>query len=182
VKANQLCCAFLALQGLVSGCSHSQPDDIHHLKKTESPAVALARQHECVVLGEELKKAIGTNTVFSFHIQQVLRNNTRFAASASLMDLVQSGEHTEAVFEISIFDLALWMSGTCVAKLECPTNLIPVLASNHTGYVCIAFESSQNRHALHFTTHPSGDDDHVVLSSLITVEGRLIAVSTKAGE
>lgn len=151
------------LSAICGGCSKRN----HKAQNQETPhdrMVALARQFDCPILGDEINKVAGSNAVDSIQIQRALKNNARFASEARLCDLVQAGEKVEAIFQIE-------RAGKfeCAAQLECPTNFIPELSS-HTREWAIVFEPGENHEAISISQ--LGDGNDVVVSGLI-IEGKL---------
>ncbi len=183
MKSNPFACLFLMV--LLGGACSQKSDDAEangtkSLIKPTEQLTALGQQYGCVLLRQEISKGVGTNKVFAFNIQQVLNANKKLAAAGRLIDLVQSGEHVQAVIELCDFDLGLWSlidARECVAELECPTNLIPNLVSKRLTKCCFAFEAAGNQHSLKYMAHSSQDNDWAVLSSVIRIEGRLIAIT-----
>jgi hypothetical protein len=164
---------------LSSGCSPQsnppQATNTRHHALPEERTMALARDNNCAVLPQEIRKSVGTNPVYSIDVQRVLDNNKRLAAICYLIDLAQVSEHPQAVFEVEDLELGAW-SGTCVARLECPTNFLPTLASEEIlSEWAVAFEVTKNRHALHFSKGP-GDNDSVEMWSVLTIEGKLVGL------
>ena len=115
-----------ALLFAVLSCGCSQQSNLPQETNTrrhalpEDRTLALARDNNCAVLPQEIRKSVGTNPVYSIDVQRVLDSNKRLTAICYLMDLAQVGEHSQAVFEVEDLELGAW-SGTCVARLECPT-------------------------------------------------------------
>lgn len=163
----------------LGGCSPQsnspQERSTHRRTLPEDRTAALARDNNCAILPREIRKSVGTNTVYSIDVQRVLSTNKRLTATCYLIDLVQAGEHAHAVFEIGELELGAW-SGTCVVRLECATNFVPTLASDLTvPDWAVAFEVTSNRHDLQFTKGP-GDDDVVKVWSVLTIEGKLLGL------
>ena len=168
----------------VSACSQEpQTKEVAPAKQdvlSDEQVATFARRYDCVLLSEEIRKAAGTGEALTFNIQRVLNSNKKFIAKSRLIDLIQSGEQMKAVFEISDLDLGLWSLSSprkCVAELECPADLIPILVAKQHEDLCIAFEPSENHHTLNVTTHADGDDDSIIVSGVVTVAGKLIAIA-----
>ena len=160
----------------MAGCSpQSNSPQEKSTRLPEERTVALARDYNCAILPQEIRKSVGTNHVYSIHVQHVLNTNKRLTAVCDLIDLVQAGEHPQAIFQIDDLELGPW-SGTCVARLQCPTNLIPTLTSDVIlSEWAVAFEVTSNRHELQFSKGQQ-DDDSVEASSVLTIEGRLVGL------
>lgn len=154
---------------ICAGCS-KQPDnkDQQTTNTYQDPVSTLAKQYGCPILNDEVAKVAGSNSLFSIHIQRALKSSSRFASDASLCDLVQEKDRVEAIFEIEHEDKM-----ECVAKLECPTNLIPSFNSQASEWA-IVFEPTENHYTVNISQLVDGDDTTVV-SGLI-VEGKLIAL------
>src|SRR5438128_5000304 len=122
----------LLLVWICSGCSPDSGDGQSKKAKNhqvaEDPTAALARKYGCSMLGAELQKMVGTNPVYSLDVQRFLATNKRFVALCTLVDLVQSGQRVEAVFDVQDIEIVS-LSGQCLLRLDCPTNFVPVLAS-----------------------------------------------------
>ena len=141
----------------------------------EDRTFALARDNDCAVLSEQITKLVGTNPVYSIDIQRVLATNKRIAATCYLIDLIQTREHPQAIFQIDDLELGAWY-GTCVARLECPTNLIPTLASEQIlSEWAVAFELTSNGHDLQFSKG-SNDNPYMKIWGVLTIEGKLLGV------
>ncbi len=113
--------------------------------------------------------------MYSIDVQRILNTNKRLTAICFLIDLVQAGEHPQAIFQIDDLELGTW-SGTCVARLECPTNFIPALTSDVIlSEWAIAFEVTSNRHDLQFSKGAK-DSDFLEVSSVLTIEGKLVGL------
>ena len=165
-----------ALIAFCSNCSRQpnqgQASSAPPKKALDERIAALANQSECPVLGEEIHRMLGTNSQFAIHLQRVLNNNKRLAATGPLLDVVETGGKVEAIFEISE-----WQIDTmCIARLECPTNLIPKLTSiapnDLWGFV---FEVRETQQSLNFS-NSSKDEAVSHVRIVLTIEGRLIAV------
>jgi hypothetical protein len=180
MKANPAAWILLPLL-LGSGCSRGSDDTQTGATKRKIPqdeqTAELARHHNCFLLSEEVRKLAGTNEIFSFVIQTALNSNKRLAANASLNDVVQSGERVEAIFELDTW--TLWPR-KCIAKLECPTNLTSALSKRGEEF-CIVFEARENHNVLNFGIRANEDLEEVVSLSVVTIEGRLIAIA-ESGE
>lgn len=170
---------------LCAGCSRNTdaPKPTAFFEKIRARtegAVSFAHENGCVLLREEIQKVVGTNrfSVRSLDVQRVLDTHKHFVSTGRLVDVVQSGERVEAIFEISDLDLDVFLHqpSEVVSRLECPTNLIATLTTNGLGEVCFAFEVAHSTYTANFTTRPAGDDDSVVLSGIITITGKLIAL------
>jgi hypothetical protein len=168
------------LIAVLGGCS-PQSNESHETSSLrhaspEEQTVALARQYDCAVFGQEIDKSVGTNGVYSIDVQRVLRTNKRLAANCCLIDLVESGEQAEAIFDIEPFDTLILWSGKCVAKLECTTNLMPALVAGDTGSTwTVAFEIRNSRHGLQSSKGVKDDDSGEVWSVLV-IEGKLLGL------
>jgi len=162
-----LTCMLIAFCG---SCT-KQTDNNQSKPREETPKdrmIALAQQYGCSLLSDEVQKLAGSNVWHSIYIQRALTSSNRFVCSGTLCDLVQTDENVEAIFEIEHgFDFEF------VAKLNCPTNFVPMLASSSDKWA-IVFEPTQNHHTLNINQLVDGDDT-VVVSGLI-VEGKLVGI------
>lgn len=174
--------AFLISIGFFAGCSRKAREAQSNIGQPknllEKRTAALARDFNCPLLVDAIRKSVGTNSVFSFHVQRVLNNNAKVAATGILKDLVQSGERIEAVFEINSLREELLWDGKCVAKLECPTNYLSTLMSKDMFFESewgLVFDLSENHHDLKFSKG-SGEDHSVESYIVITITGKLTAI------
>jgi hypothetical protein len=150
--------------------STTRPD-----KQPQDWTSALARQNNCALLAEQVSKSVGSNSVYSIDVQRVLKTNTRVTTTCYLIDLVQLGERAQAVFQIDDLEPSAW-SGTCVVRLDCPTNFISILASEQIFCLwAVAFETTSSHHDLRFSKG-STDDDFVTPWSVLTIEGKLLGL------
>ena len=168
----------LSVLGLLcAGCSSEsekpKPENTLVVAPREDRTAALAQQYNFSLLSKELKRTVGTNTAYSIDIQRVFAGNKRVVATGTLRDIVQSGEQLQAIFEIETLDLLPW-EGTCIAILDCPTNIITRLCSEEVLPTCaVAFEVTGNHHALKFSSVVVNEHEFTKPWSVITVEGKL---------
>jgi hypothetical protein len=164
-KAILLDVAVLFLLLALAGCSRqtlAKPRDPG--AKQNDSKTSLAERYGCPVL-EYPKSACP----YSIQIQQMLATNKRFVAEGWLLDVAESHGSVEAVFDLPILAAE---GNKCIARLECPTNLIAVLTSDvpMEGW-CFVFDAGENSHDL----IPSKDNDEPSsVESLLTIKGRLI--------
>ena len=164
--------AILTLCTLVTvycGCSRNTESNVtKHEETPRERALALAHQYNCQFFNEEVRKAAGTNALYSIYVQRVLNSNKRFVALATLRDVLQSGEKVEAIFEIENAD-----DLQCVARLECPTNFISELTSS-TDEWGVIFDADANHHTLNIGQLVDGNE--TVITTALTVEGKIVGL------
>ncbi len=162
----------------------AEPKPIRWTNDWSEYTAQIAREHNLAVLSEEIRKAHGTNLLFSADIQQVLTEKKRFAADCKLHDLIRSETNLQAVFTFESKELIGPEDKECVLKLDCPADLAKVLASHRVyGRVSVAFEAVSCRGSLEFSpsytldaSAAAVDFDRFNTLTVLTVEGRLIGV------
>jgi hypothetical protein len=152
-------CSLMAL----AGCSRQAlPKPIVSGVNQNDSEKALAQRYGCPVLG------CPKSDCYSIQIQQMLATSNRFVAEGWLLDVAESHGSVEAVFDLPIM---AGVGNKCIARLECPTNLVATLTSVQREGWCFVFDAGENSQDL----IPSKDNDEpFAVESLLTIKGKLI--------